>query len=61
MPGRCMTDSIFCIQFSPVMRRSSWTNVWRPQNVMKTRHLTPMAPAVDARIMVAQTFSRSPL
>ena len=61
MPGRCMTDSIFCIQFSPVIRFSSLTKAWRPQNVTKTRTVTPIAAAVEARIMVAQIFSRSPL
>ncbi len=61
MPGRCMADIIFCITFSPVMRRSSFTNVWRPQNVRKTRTWAPIAAPVVARIMVAQVFSSSPL
>ena len=61
MPGRCIADIIFCIQFSPVMRFWSLTKTWRPQNVTNTRVLTPMAALVDARIIVAQTFSSSPL
>jgi hypothetical protein len=61
MPGRCIADSIFCIQFSPVIRLESLTKTWRPQNVTNTRVLTPIAALVDARIIVAQTFSRSPL
>ena len=61
IPGRCMADSILCIQFSPVMRFESLTKAWRPQNVTKTRVRTPMAALVEARISVAQTFSRSPL
>ena len=60
-PGRCMKDSIFCIQFWPVIRRESLMNVWRPQNVTKTRVFTPIAALVEARIMVAQVFSSSPL
>ncbi len=61
MPGRCMNDIICCIQFSPVMRTSSLTNVWRPQKVTNTLVGIAMAPAVEARIMAAQIFSRSPL
>ena len=61
MPGRCIADIIFCIQFSPVIRFESLTKTWRPQNVTKTRVLTPIAALVEARIIVAQTFSRSPL
>ena len=61
MPGRCMKDSIFCIQFLPVIRMLSLTKVWRPQNVTKTWTFAPMAAPVEARIMVAQVFSRSPL
>ena len=61
IPGRCIADSIRCIQFLPVMRFESLTKTWRPQKVTKTRVLTPMAALVEARIMVAQTFSRSPL
>ena len=36
MPGRCMSVSIFCIQFSPTMRFWSLTNGSRPQKVMNT-------------------------
>ncbi len=36
MPGRCMSDSIFCIQFSPAMRFWSLHEGGRPQKVMKT-------------------------
>ena len=61
MPGRCIPDIIFCIQFSPVMRFASLTKTWRPQKVTKTRVLTPIAALVEARIIVAQTFSSSPL
>ena len=61
MPGRSMNDSIRCIQFLPVMRRLSLTNVWRPQKVRKTFVGTPLAAAVEARISEAQVFSRSPL
>ncbi len=60
-PGRCMADIIFCIQFWPVIRFSSLTKAWRPQKVTKTRVLTPMAPLVEARIIMAQIFSSSPL
>ncbi len=35
--GRDIIESIFCIQFLPVMRFSGFTNVWRPQKVTKTR------------------------
>ena len=56
-----MADIIFCIQFWPVIRFSSLTKPWSPQNVTKTRHLTPIAPAVEASSIVAQTFSSSPL
>ena len=61
MPGRCIADSILCIQFSPVIRFESLTKTWRPQNVTNTRVRTPIAALVEARISVAQTFSRSPL
>ena len=61
MPGRCMKDIIFCITPSPVMRFSSLTKAWRPQNVRKTRTLAPIAAPVVARIIVAQVFSSSPL
>ena len=61
MPGRCMMDSIFCIQLSPVIRLPGFTNVWRPQKVTKTLVGMPIAPAVEARIMAAQVFSSSPL
>ncbi len=56
-----MNDIIFCITLSPVMRFWSFTNVWRPQNVRKTRTLAPIAAPVVARIIVAQVFSSSPL
>ena len=56
-----MTESIFCIQFSPVTRLPSFTKVWRPQKVTKTLHGMAIAPAVEARIMAAHVFSRSPL
>ena len=62
MPGRDMKDSIFCIQFWPVMRLPSLTNVWRPQKVTNTLAWhAHRAPDVDARIMAAQVFSSSPL
>ena len=61
MPGRCIALIIFCIQFSPVIRTPGFTNVWRPQKVTNTLVGVPMAPAVEARIMAAQVFSRSPL
>ena len=61
MPGRCIADIIFCIQFSPVIRLPSLTNAWRPQKVTNTLVGIAMAPAVEARIMAAQTFSSSPL
>ena len=61
MPGRDIMASIFCIQFWPVIRRPSLTNVWRPQNVTNTLVGMAIAPAVDARIIAAQVFSRSPL
>jgi len=60
-PGRCMKDIIFCIQFWPVMRLRPFTNVWRPQKVTKTVVSISIAPAVEARIKVAQVFSSSPL
>ncbi len=56
-----MNESIFCIQFLPVIRLSSLTKAWRPQKVTNTRVLTPIAADVEARIVIAQTFSRSPL
>src|SRR5579859_568764 len=60
-PPRFITESIFCIQFSPVMRISFLTSGKRPQNVKKMVVSFPIAAPVVARIMVAQTFSRSPL
>ncbi len=56
-----MNESIFCIQVSPVIRFESLTKTWRPQKVTKTRVRTPIAAPVEARMRVAQTFSRSPL
>ena len=61
MPGRCMKDIIFCITLSPVMRFWSFTKTWRPQKVRKIRTLAPIAAPVEARIIVAQVFSSSPL
>ena len=61
MPGRCMNDIIFCIMLSPVIRTSSLTKAWRPQNVRKTRTVAPIAAPVVARIIAAQIFSSSPL
>src|SRR6476620_2165622 len=60
MPGRCISVSIFCIQFSPTMRFSSFTNGSSPQNVTKTRQRTPLAAAVEERIRTGQILSRSP-
>ncbi len=56
-----MKDIIFCIQFSPVMRFLSFTKICSPQKVTKTVVSMSMAPAVEARIMVAHVFSSSPL
>src|SRR3990172_3998679 len=61
IPGRCISESIFCIHVSPVTRTSSFTQGWGPQKVMKTFVLTPLAAAVVARMSDAQVFSRSPL
>ena len=61
MPGRCMKDIIFCIQFLPVMRLLVLHEGLEPQNVTKTIVSISIAPAVEARISVAQVFSSSPL
>ena len=42
-----MNVSIFCIQFLPTIRRSSFTNGRSPQYVMKTFTAMPLAAAVD--------------
>ena len=41
MPGRCISVSIFCIQFSPTIRFPSFTKGSRPQKVTKTLVLYP--------------------
>ena len=61
MPGRFMTDIIFCIQFSPKVRFSGLTRAMKPQKVKKMETSIPEAAAVEARMVVAQVFSRSPL
>ena len=55
-----ITESIFCIQLSPVMRTPGFTNVNSPQNVKKTLASMPDAAAVVDRINVGQMRSRSP-
>ena len=55
-----MTDIIFCIQLSPVMRTPGFTIANRPQNVKKTLASMPLAAAVVARIVVGQMRSRFP-
>src|SRR5450759_4682414 len=60
-PPRFIVDSIFCIQFSPVMRTWFLTSGKRPQNVKKTVVSLPIAAPVVARIRVGQILSSSPL
>src|SRR5689334_19786902 len=60
IPGRCMSVSIRCIQFSPTIRFWSRTKGSRPQKVTKTRQRTPLAAAVDDRMRTGKTLSRSP-
>jgi hypothetical protein len=55
-----MTESIFCIQFSPVMRTSFFTSGNSPQNVKNTVVSRPIAAPVVDRISVGHTWSRSP-
>ena len=47
-----MTDIIFCIQLSPVIRTPGFTIANRPQKVKKTLDSIPEAAAVVARIVV---------
>src|SRR3954462_4045331 len=56
-----ITESIFCIQFSPVMRVPGFTSANSPQNVKNTDDSIPDAAAVVERISVGQIRSRSPL
>ena len=49
-----ITDIIFCIQLSPVIRTSGFTIANRPQNVKNTLDSIPDAAAVVARIVVGQ-------
>src|SRR6266852_2410217 len=60
-PPRFMSESIFCIQLSPVMRTSFFTSGKSPQKVKKTVVSLPIAAAVVARMSVGQTLSSSPL
>src|SRR5579859_3888882 len=60
-PPRFIIESIFCIQFSPVMRTSFLTSGKRPQNVKKTVVSLPIAAPAVARISVGQILSSSPL
>src|SRR5450759_3848259 len=60
-PPRFIIESIFCIQFSPVMRTWFLTSGKRPQNVKNTVVSLPIAAPVVARINVGQTLSSSPL
>ncbi len=61
MPPRFIVDSIFCIQFSPVMRTSFFTSGNRPQNVKNTVVCIPIAAPLVARINVGHMRSSSPL
>ena len=45
-PGRFMNESIFCIQFSPVIRFSGRTSGKKPQKVKKIETFMPEAAAV---------------
>src|SRR5581483_7314739 len=58
---RFIIESIFCIQFSPVMRTSFLTSGKSPQNVKKIVVSFPIAAPVVARISVGQILSSSPL
>src|ERR1700694_1010459 len=60
-PPRFITESIFCIQFSPVMRTSFLTSGNRPQKVKNTVVSFPMAAPVVARMRVGHILSSSPL
>src|SRR5579859_412674 len=60
-PPRFIIESIFCIQFSPVIRTSFLTRGKSPQKVKKTVVSLPMAAPVVARIRVGQILSSSPL
>src|SRR5574338_1036478 len=61
MPGRFMNESIFCIQFSPVIRIPGFTSGKKPQKVKKMLTCWPLAAADEARMVVAHVRSRSPL
>src|SRR5581483_2846970 len=60
-PGWSIIATIFCIQFSPVIRTSSLTSENRPQNVKKIVVCIPIAAPAVARIICGHTLSRSPL